>query len=786
MEVIMNSNLNEILLNRKNLISVNPASDSVDSFEKYLIAATASKNLESLGYRYTHDLIKKLRESSVEEILKIEEQILNNIERRVGADVSYKPMYPGFPDTVMEKSDFELYIDAMIYAESGFTEMPLEYKMFKEDEKDKLLDVSKSIQQLKTISVGDEKDINNIMANLMSSPVAFSQNDKDDIMTAVAEMENFESCIPEKIPNKENLTWLAANYDQGVKTDVNPFLEKMVSATDVLRLVVAKNNGNTALTDNVRFKTLKKPECRLYAYQMARTKNTETDIAQRPETFKRMFKQYHFPSIYKSEKAKNEMNPEEREKMLSISDKLYKSELAKSFGSRRNELMKNNDFNGLVELYKEAPGKLAKDMDWIISAAGAGTPKQYESNIDHLCSVLKLAVSRIDTNNLLKMQALINLRTEQKEYSVYATKKGLGNPYMKRDKRKPIPADVVGRINKIVDEYLKSKYSEKRPLGKVYIEESLKDVKIPSAQRTDSKGAQTLPYGSQIDLEKDTKTLRGFIWWTNVDRNHVDIDLSATFYDKSWNHLADLAYFNLHGSGYGVHSGDIRNGGAPGGKGASEFIDMNLDNLEAKNVGYVVFSVNNFSGYEFVETPCKFGWMELTEQDKKLYDPTKVKTAVQLNTKSTRSIPVAFDVQNQKIIWMDRNPRSFCDFAIKDGCDKTSGNNTITYASPIMVEAYKAVNLPAPSVYHLMMLHAEARGELVDSPEEADTIFSLNRINDEKMYPNMKDNVCSYDNDEILGDLLPTTLSAKDVEYFKALEEEKENTEEYLEVGEAV
>ena len=31
----------------------------------------------------------------------------------------------------------------------------------------------------------------------------------------------------------------------------------MVSATDVLRLVVAKNNGNTALTDNVRFKTLK-------------------------------------------------------------------------------------------------------------------------------------------------------------------------------------------------------------------------------------------------------------------------------------------------------------------------------------------------------------------------------------------------------------------------------------------------------------------------------------------------------------------------------------------------
>lgn len=788
MEVIMNSNLNEILLNRKNLISVNPATDSVNSFEKYLIAATASKNLESLGFRYTHDLIKKLRESSVEEILKIEEQILSNIENRLGADVTYKPMYPGFPDTVMEKSEFELYLDAMIYAESGFTEMPLEYKMFKEDEKDKLLDVSKSIQQLKTISVGDEDDIKNIISNLMASSVAFSQNDKDDIITAEKEMENFDSCIPEKIPNKENLTWLAASYDQGAKTEMNPFLERMVSATDVLRLVVAKNNGNTALTDNVRFKTLKKSECRLYAYQMARTKNTETDIAQRPETFKRMFKQYHFPTIYKSKKAEEEMDPGQRDKMLSISDRLYKDELKRSFESKRNEFIKNNDYRSLVSLYRKAPGKLAKDMDWIITAAKktAATPEQYETNINHLCDVFKSSIGGIDTNNLLKMQALINLRTAQREYNVYAAKKGLGNPYMKRDQREPIPADVVGRINKIVDEYLKSKYAEKRPLGKIYIEESLKDVKIPSAQRTDSKGAQTLPYGSQIDLEKDTKTLRGFIWWTNVDRSPVDIDLSATFYDKNWNKLADLAYFNLHGSGYGVHSGDIRNGGTPGGKGASEFIDMNLDNLKSRNVGYVVFSVNNFSGYEFAETPCKFGWMELTEQDKKLYDPTKVKTAVQLNTKSTRSIPVAFDVQNQKIIWMDRNPRSFCDFAIKDGCDKTSGNNTITYASPIMVEAYKAVNLPAPSVYHLMMLHAEARGELVDSPEEADTIFSLNRINDEKMYPNMKDNVCSYDNDEILGDLLPTTLSAKDVEYFKDLEEEKENTEEYLEVGETV
>ena len=163
--------------------------------------------------------------------------------------------------------------------------------------------------------------------------------------------------------------------------------------------------------------------------------------------------------------------------------------------------------------------------------------------------------------------------------------------------------------------------------------------------------------------------------------------------------------------------------------------------------------------------------MELNDKSKTLYDPRKVKSSIQLNTDSTRSIPVTFDVESQKMIWMDRNPKAFCDFRIKAESSKIGGNNVDTYATPIMVEAYKAVNLPAPSLYHLMQLHIAARGEMVDKPEEAETIFSLNRINDEKEYPNMKENICAYDNDVILGDLLPTTLSAKDIEYFKELEE---------------
>ena len=101
----------------------------------------------------------------------------------------------------------------------------------------------------------------------------------------------------------------------------------------------------------------------------------------------------------------------------------YKSELAKSFDSRRNELMKNNDFNGLIELYKEAPGKLAKEWIGPFQQRGGNNQNSMNPTLTICVQYLSWLLSRIDTNNLLKMQALINLRTERKEYSVYATKR---------------------------------------------------------------------------------------------------------------------------------------------------------------------------------------------------------------------------------------------------------------------------------------------------------------------------------------------------------------------------
>ena len=346
---------------------------------------------------------------------------------------------------------------------------------------------------------------------------------------------------------------------------------------------------------------------------------------------------------------------------------------------------------------------------------------------------------------------------------------------MKVNEREALPEDLVSMISSTIKDTLKEKYKEKRPLGKVYIEESLKNIKVPSQQRSNASGSVGMSFGSEFDLNKNVNYLRSFIWWTNKDNNpyhEIDIDLAATLYDKEFNKITDVSYYNIKGSGLGTHSGDIRDGGPKDGNGAAEFIDLDLKFLKERypNAKIAMFSVYIYSGDYFVDTPCKFGWMQSDKKAEQLFDIKKVEKCIELNTNGDRSIPVLFDIENNKMIWMDRSPRSMANFSIKNLNQLNGGNNAITYMDSNFVEMYRAINTTTPDLHTLFELHALSRGELVEDIKEADTIFTVERLNKED-YPNAKELVCSYDNDLIVGDLIPSELSIIDKEYYKELEE---------------
>ncbi len=97
--------MNRIYLRRKNKIKINTGLASTPNIRE---VATILKNIESLGYTFSQDIINILNTYTVEQLKNFYKGIVKNIKRLVGADVVYNPMYPNFPAQVMKASECEL------------------------------------------------------------------------------------------------------------------------------------------------------------------------------------------------------------------------------------------------------------------------------------------------------------------------------------------------------------------------------------------------------------------------------------------------------------------------------------------------------------------------------------------------------------------------------------------------------------------------------------------------------------------------------------------------------
>ena len=122
----MNNKLNEIILRRKDAVLVEQTDiDPTIKDYKQALVATAAKNLESLGYTLSPELANEMLNTSIEDIVKTARFLTEEIKHKLGGDVEYHPLYPGFPESVLERSDVTLFFDALVYAISGFEVLPL-------------------------------------------------------------------------------------------------------------------------------------------------------------------------------------------------------------------------------------------------------------------------------------------------------------------------------------------------------------------------------------------------------------------------------------------------------------------------------------------------------------------------------------------------------------------------------------------------------------------------------------------------------------------------------------
>lgn len=700
----MENSVFNIILRRKNRVFINDddmlKSLSAAAGEKNKqIVATMNKNIEVFGYTMSEALFDKLVHMKAKNREVVYDTLVSGLKEITGADKVYSPMYPNFPESVMEKDDFELYFNAIVHYWSFGTLLPYEEKK----ERAPLFDTAK----VKVLDAGSFDDLNDIFNNLCASKTSLSKSDVDDMVFI---LNSAKVTLPDEIPFKENAACVCRLLvDTGVDTDGSLCRKYVKTATDVLRLITAMSDGDVSLAENTKFRNLKRGERRIIMNLLAGCGNTAEDMNRYAGRWIRVGEKLH-----PGEFAKNERYT----KVVQAFGVIRNDGKIQSFAGKVDAAVALGDVNTVVSLLKKRPGEFARRIDFLL--------RTFNKDADRKTVIMGFAsvAKNVSSTVLLQVREhFINKLNGSDDMRVFFPKGNLARSYyVKNDKIETIPEDAMKMVIAVCESALINIYGNREFLGKVYINEALKDYTVPFSLRSAGKTMTAVSRGSRIAIDDSAKIIRPFIWWTNTKDNIIDVDLSVAVFADDWNCLEHVSYSNLKSSRFGIcHSGDITNGGPADGEGVAEFIDLDIDKALSAGARYAVFNVYNFSDENFSKMEhAAFGFM--TRSDMKsgeIFEPSMVKQRMDLASATTTCIPVIFDLKERMFVW--------CDMALTaDHVRAGYGGINVESNLPSVVVTCKAmVDVKKPNLYDLFTFNAKARGVITDNADEADIRFGL-------------------------------------------------------------
>ena len=625
--------------------------------------------------------------------------LVNGLKEITGADKVYNPMYPNFPESVMKKDDFELYFNAIVHYWSFGTLLPYEEK----EERAPLFNTAK----VKVLEAGSFNDLNDIFNNLCASKTSLSKNDVDDMIFI---LNSVKVTLPDEIPFKENAACVCRLLvDTGVDTDGSLCKKYVKTATDILRLITAMSDGDVSLAENTKFRNLKRSERRIIMNLLAGCGNAAEDMNRYAGRWIRVGEKLH-----PGEFAKNERYT----KVVQAFGVIRNDGKIQSFAGKVDAAVASGDVNAVVSLLKKRPGEFARRIDFLL--------RTFDKDADRKTVIMGFASVAKDVSSTVLLQVrehFINKLNGNDDMRVFFPKGNLARSYyVKNNKTETVSEDAMKMVIAVCESALVNIYGNREFLGKVYIDEALKNYTVPFSLRSAGKTMTAVSRGSRIAIDDSAKIIRPFIWWTNTKDNIIDVDLSIAVFADDWNCLEHVSYSNLKSSRFGIcHSGDITNGGPVDGEGVAEFIDLDIEKALSAGARYAVFNVYNFSNENFSKMEhAAFGFM--TRNDMKIgeiFEPSTVKQRMDLASATTTCIPVIFDLKERVFVW--------CDMALTaDHVRAGYGGINVESNLPSVVVTCKAiVDVKKPNLYDLFTFNATARGVITDNPDEADIRFGL-------------------------------------------------------------
>lgn len=670
---------NSIYIRRRNKIFVEQGADNLP--ENYVAAIL--KNIESLGYTFSENLIAKLQTLSLGQLTDFYHETVKTLREIVGAHREFKPMYPNFPQQVLDMTEARLYINAIIHYITN--RLP----QFEKKERIPLLDNV----NLKIIDSGTIEDFESIFTKLAAANTSLSITDKTDVKWFVENYcDDVLRLMPQEIPQKENIAYigglLIANTEEAEK-----FLrEQIMTATDVLRLAAAMSGGDVSLANATKFRTFKRFERRVLLALLENCGNITEDFLRWKKRWIRLGEKLHAGEF-----------AVRFSRTFEAFDIIRNGKPFETFNAKIELALTKKDPEKVIELLDTRAGDFARRLDHLL--------RLNETKQAEILAKFAERTAQISTPVLLQVKTHFEHRNAKGEFRAFFPKGDVAKVFAIENKLPFLNQEVCAETGKICRNALLERFSKLAPLGRCFLDEKLKNYLVPFSQRSASKALRTIVRGSRITLP-EANVIRFFLWWKN-GRERADIDLSAALYDGNFNYKDIVSYYNLKNYG-GHHSGDIVD--AP--NGAAEFIDINIAKTVETGIRYVMMSLNSFTQQPYCDLPeCFAGWMPRTHADSgEIFEPKTVENRIDLASDTRICIPLIIDLQKNEVVWTD--------IALKKS---PLWNNVHNNLRGVSLMAKALTTLTKTNLHELFALHVEARGEAILSADNADTIFSIEK-----------------------------------------------------------
>ena len=664
-----------------------------------LLVHTVQAELMNLGYMLDSAGILYLVTVSREDIIRFHDEVIAYLTYIKG-DGNYRPLYDGFPQQVMEMSEVELFVNAIRHYRSNGEWVPNAYTKAKP--------TAFEYPTYKVLSPCSEAKFNRIFTDILSVNQSVTPTDKEVLtwfrMNRPAGW--VMAYLPKEIPFKENLCFVLELFD----FEVVPF-----TYTDILRTAAYMSGGDVSLAESTRFHLTNKQRIRIMQMLEFKTRGNNRegqefldsleDLKKHRNKWLALFNHIHADS-------KRFRKPEYANAQRVVELLRFHADKIHTWNAKVENTWRS--FTAL-ELLKQRPGEFARRLNKILSElCGPHNWIELES-VQVILTEFAEVANKISNKVLFELYTYFEGRREdQKQRTVFI--KGARKP-VKLNPLEALPKGVVDKVHDIILAAVKGKLFAWPKLGKVIIDEKLKNIPLPTNMRSISETDTSVVRGTRIPIHVDhTKTVRFYVHWKD-ESGCEDLDLSATLLglgDKThiaWNTNYKLVEYYNYGSRLeevfvACHSGDVRHRKGD----CAEYIDIDIKAARRRGTRYVIIDVRNFNGRSLKSLNPAFGYMEREHPESNdTWVPRTVAASWRLQSEAKACIAVMIDLETMEYIPLDIDSNSIT---------ATGDTESLLTAMRMYMEP------PKLSVHDLVMWHAESRGaEVVEQAEEGEEVI---------------------------------------------------------------